>query len=156
MGYSFTRNVNVLSVEFFDAIDLSNANLIQCEFDEVISKDFIQVFLSAKNLKYIDSSGVATLLMMKRRCGQLGCEFIITDISAAGYRVIELAKLTDLLPIKKVVDEDSGAPKKTIEFNDSFFTNQSIQGVQVLDDSMEQSASEADLDSLNFKPGSFL
>jgi anti-anti-sigma factor len=156
MGHSFIRNGSLLNIELFDSIDLSSSNLIKSEFDEIISKDIAQVSLSAKNLSYIDSSGVATLLMIKRRCSQLDCKFIISDISVAGYRVIELAKLSSLLPIEKVLDEDSGLVKKTFEFNDSFFNNQTTQSAQVIVDSKEESASEANFDSFNFKPGSFL
>jgi len=156
MGYSFLRNSNVLNIEFFDSIDLSSSNQIKSEFDGIISKDFAQVILSAKNLKYIDSSGVATLLMIKRRCSQLDCELTISDISEAGYRVIELAKLTSLLPIKKVIEHDGKSDKKTFEFSYSFLSTDGAQSTQDAKVLNSQADSETNLDSLNLKPGSFL
>ncbi|QWE25214.1 STAS domain-containing protein [Polynucleobacter sp. AP-Elch-400A-B2] len=156
MAHSFIRNGSVLNIEFFDTIDLSSSNQIKSEFDNVISKDFVKVFLSAKNLKYIDSSGVAALLMIKRRCSQLECEFTISDISEVGYRVIELAKLTSLLPVKKVIEQDGESDKKTFEFSDSFLNSASVKSIQDTNDSSNQGDSETSLDSLNFKPGSFL
>jgi anti-anti-sigma factor len=153
MGHSFARNGNVLAIEFFDSIDLSSSNQIKSEFEEIISKDFAQVLLSAKNLKYIDSSGVATLLMIKRRCDQLGCKFSISEISEAGFRVIELAKLNSLLPIKKVIGQDHSLDKKTFEFSDDFLNAQNAKDTKDAKDLID---SEMNLDSLNFKPGSFL
>jgi anti-anti-sigma factor len=156
MGYSFIRSGSVLNIEFFDSIDLSISNQIKSEFEDIISKDFVQVFLSAKNLKYIDSSGVATLLMINRRCNQLGCKLAIIDISQAGYRVIELARLTNLLPIKKVNEQDTMFDKKPFEFSDDFLASSFMSELNGAHDSENQSDVEENLDSLKLKPGSFL
>lgn len=153
MGYSFTRNGNNINIEFFDAIDLSSTNLIKSEFEEIFSKDYAHVVLSAKKLKYIDSSGVATLLMIKRRCGQFGCEFTISDISEAGYRVIELAKLNNLLPISNIISEGKEASKDPFEFSESIFNEQKTVDKNI---PKSQNPTENSLDSPEFKPGSFL
>ena len=153
MSYSFIRNGNILNIEFSGQIDLSITNIIKSEFEEIISKDFINVMLSAKNLEYIDSSGVATLLMIKRRCGQLGCELVISDISEAGYRVIELAKLNGLLPIEKVVPQEELIKKDGFEFSESIFN---VDKIVDLKNTKSQDVSENSPNLPNFKPGSFL
>jgi anti-anti-sigma factor len=150
MTHSLTRSANKLDIEFSGDIDLSTTSLIKAEFDEIVSKDFVTVSLSAKDVSYIDSSGVATLLMIKRRCAQLGCEFLITDISYAGFRVIELAKLDGLLPIKKVM------PQEKPENNQEFIFSESIFDVDKTLDSKPQDETFGELDSPDFKPGSFL
>jgi len=153
MPYSLTRNSNVLEIELFGQVDLSITNQIKTEFDDVISKDFIRVVLSAKNLEYIDSSGVAAMLMIKRRCDQLGCQFTICDISEVGYRVIELAKLNTLLPIEKVISQEKSINKEVFEFSEDIFNDEKALNVQKKNG---QDSSEIDLDGSDFKPGSFL
>lgn len=153
MPYSFTRNSTVLNIELFGQIDLSITNQIKIEFDGIISKDFTSVLLSAKNLEYIDSSGVASLLMIKRRCDQIDCQFTICEISEVGYRVIELAKLNTLLPIKKVISREKTIKKEEFKFSEDFFNGEGILNTQKKND---QDPSEIDFDDSDFKPGSFL
>jgi anti-anti-sigma factor len=150
MTHSLTRSSNRLDIEFSGDIDLSTTNLIKAEFDEIVSKDFVTVSLSAKDVSYIDSSGVATLLMIKRRCAQLGCEFLITDISYAGFRVIELAKLDGLLPIRKVMPQEKPENKEEFIFSESMFDVDKTLGSKPQDETF------GELDSSDFKPGSFL
>jgi hypothetical protein len=91
--------------------------------------------------------------MIKRRCGQFGCEFTISDISEAGYRVIELAKLNNLLPISNIISEGKETSKDPFEFSESIFNEQKTVDKNT---PKSQNPTENSLDSPEFKPGSFL
>ena len=150
MGHSFNRVNNQLDIELFDQVDLSSSQVIKAQFDDLISGDMASVSIHAKNLKYIDSSGVAVLLAIKRRCAQLGASMKISEISQEGFRVLQLAKLEALLPIEQITDVAHSAVKENFDFPADFMQPRASD-TQVPDDSAGHAS---DLNDLT--PGSFL
>ena len=60
-------------------------------------------------MTYIDSSGVAVLLMARQFCAQQNIQLSLPSISSAVHRVLEIAKLDQILPIGQIVSSsDSG------------------------------------------------
>ena len=65
--------------------------------------------IDASAVTYIDSSGVAVLLMARQFCAQQNIALSLPSISAAVHRVLEIAKLDKILPIGQIVSSsDSG------------------------------------------------
>lgn len=150
MGHLFNKVNDQLEIQLFGQIDLSSTQSIKAEFDGLISGDISKVIIEAKELEYIDSSGVAVLLAIKRRCAQVGSAVSIKEISQAGFRVIELAKLESLLPIEKISKKDHLAVESTFNFPAGFMHANQDESK----DPINQMADNPDLP--DFKPGSFL
>jgi len=65
--------------------------------------------IDASSVTYIDSSGVAVLLMARQFCAQQNIKLSLPSISSAVHRVLEIAKLDQILPIGQIVSSsDSG------------------------------------------------
>jgi len=65
--------------------------------------------IDAGDVSYIDSSGVAVLLLARQHCQQNDIRLALPVISVAVKRVLEVARLDQLLPIAEVVEmADSG------------------------------------------------
>jgi anti-sigma B factor antagonist len=65
--------------------------------------------IDAGDVSYIDSSGVAVLLLARQHCQQNNIRLALPVISVAVKRVLEVARLDQLLPIAEVVEmADSG------------------------------------------------
>jgi anti-sigma B factor antagonist len=65
--------------------------------------------IDASNVTYIDSSGVAILLLARQYCAQNRITLSLPVISIAVKRVLEVARLDQLLPIGQIVGStDSG------------------------------------------------
>lgn len=64
--------------------------------------------IKANNVHYIDSSGVAVLLMTRQHCMTNGIELNLSVISTPVFRVLQIAKLDKLLPIGEVVEAEGG------------------------------------------------
>jgi len=64
-----------------------------------ISSGTQQVSVQAGHVTYIDSSGVALLLLAKQTAEKFGARFSIDSVSAEVVKVIQLAKLDAVLPV---------------------------------------------------------
>ena len=65
----------------------------------VIAAGTQQVSVQAGHVTYIDSSGVALLLLAKQMAEKVGATFSIDSVSSEVVKVIQLAKLDAVLPI---------------------------------------------------------
>ena len=101
MTYSFIRKDKSLHVRLTDSVDLSQTQSLKNEFEELISQEIGAVFINAEDLTYVDSSGVAALLYIRKACMRVNARFNVETISEAGYRVAQLAKLEGLLGLPK-------------------------------------------------------
>ena len=65
--------------------------------------------IDAANVTYIDSSGIAVLLLARQHCTQNNIALSLPTISDAVNRVLQIAKLDTMLPIGQVVNSaDTG------------------------------------------------
>lgn len=88
-----------LHVNLQGSVDLSLTNSLKTEFEQLMSSDIQVVRVDAGSLDYIDSSGVAALLFMKKLCTRFNAKFAVTHISEAAFRVVSLAKLDAMLGV---------------------------------------------------------
>ena len=88
-------------------VDLQTTSDLKTEITKITGVS--QLEIDASSVTYIDSSGVAVLLMARQFCAQQNIALSLPSISAAVHRVLEIAKLDKILPIGQVVNSaDSG------------------------------------------------
>jgi anti-anti-sigma factor len=102
MSYQILLQGRTLQVTVQDAIDLSVTAALKQEFEQVMSSDVTCVNVNAASLTYIDSSGVASLLFMRKLCTRFGASLVFESISAPAARVIQLANLGSVLGLPNV------------------------------------------------------
>lgn len=82
-------------------VDLQTTSDLKTEITKIQGVRNLEIDASA--VTYIDSSGVAVLLMARQFCAQQNIQISLPSISAAVHRVLEIAKLDKILPIGQVV-----------------------------------------------------
>lgn len=124
-------------------VDLQTTAELKNEISDLSGITHLEII--ASSVSYIDSSGVAVLLMTRQHCLASNIELNLSVISEPVFRVLEIAKLDKLLPIGQVVEIDTAAV-------DSF-------GVALVDASMSiddiSSSDDDDAEGGDIKPGSF-
>jgi len=103
MTYSINVSGTTLVVDLSGSIDLSCASSLKEELDLLISSDVSVVQVSAGEVDYIDSSGVACLLFIHKICSRFGSSMVFKDISPKAARVIELANLQSYLGTPRII-----------------------------------------------------
>jgi anti-anti-sigma factor len=101
MSYQILLQGRTLQVILQDAIDLSVTAALKQEFEQVMSSDVTCVNINAASLAYIDSSGVASLLFMRKLCTRFGAGLVFDSVSDSAARVIQLANLDGVLGLPK-------------------------------------------------------
>jgi len=89
-------------------VDLQTTSDLKTEITKI--SGVTQLEIDASSVTYIDSSGVAVLLLARQHCQQNNVALSLPIISGAVSRVLEIAKLDRILPIGQVIDstEDAG------------------------------------------------
>lgn len=99
-------------------VDLQTTSDLKTEITKISGVTALEIDASA--VTYIDSSGVAVLLMARQFCAQQNIAISLPSVSAAVHRVLEIAKLDKILPIGQVVSSsDSGVMGVSSADNDS-------------------------------------
>ena len=81
-------------------VDLQTTSDLKSEITKIAGVRHLEI--DASSVTYIDSSGVAVLLMARQFCAQQNIQLSLPSISAAVHRVLEIAKLDQILPIGEV------------------------------------------------------
>ena len=83
-------------------VDLQTTAELKSEISELQGVSTLDII--AEKVSYIDSSGVAVLLMTRQHCMSNGIELSVSIVSQPVFRVLQIAKLDKLLPIGQVVE----------------------------------------------------
>lgn len=83
-------------------VDLQTTADLKNEISELVGISSLDI--KAERVSYIDSSGVAVLLMTRQHCMINGIEMSLSAISNPVFRVLQIAKLDKLLPIGDIID----------------------------------------------------
>jgi anti-sigma B factor antagonist len=89
-------------------IDLQVSGDIKAEIERLGDVD--QLEIDASDVTYIDSSGVAVLILARQFCAQNNMTLALPSISEAVNRVLQIAKLDVMLPIGEVVSAPAPKP----------------------------------------------
>ena len=82
-------------------VDLQTTADLKSEIQSLT--DVTRLEIEAANVTYIDSSGVAVLLLARQHCAQNNITLSMPAVSEAVHRVLQIAKLDAMLPIGEVV-----------------------------------------------------
>ena len=88
-------------------VDLQTTADLKSEIQNI--NGVVRLEIDAANVTYIDSSGIAVLLLARQHCTQNNIALSLPTISDAVNRVLRIAKLDTMLPIGQVVNSaDTG------------------------------------------------
>lgn len=88
-------------------VDLQTTADLKSEIQNITGVTRLEI--DAANVTYIDSSGIAVLLLARQHCTQNNIALSLPTISDAVNRVLQIAKLDTMLPIGQVVNSaDTG------------------------------------------------
>ena len=82
-------------------IDLQVSGDIKTEIERL--SDIPRLEIDASEVTYIDSSGVAVLILARRHCARNNMTLALPSISEAVHRVLRIARLDVMLPIGEVI-----------------------------------------------------
>jgi anti-sigma B factor antagonist len=99
--FSITVTGKSIQLELSGSVDLSSTQALKEEFEQVMSSDITAVRVNAQGLDYIDSSGVASLLFVRKLCTRFGAQMVFESVSDKAARVIQLANLDAVLGLPK-------------------------------------------------------
>jgi anti-sigma B factor antagonist len=92
-------------VDLEGAIDLQNSRGLRTELFERLAATS-RLALNMTGIRYIDSSGIATLIEVLKQARQMGKDFVLFGLGPAVYDVL---KLTNLLGVFRVTDTEEHA-----------------------------------------------
>jgi len=86
-------------------ININTSPDLRKVFDELISKKVMKVVLDLKNVAYIDSSGLATLIEMLRKMKKYEGKLKLCNLSEKIRGLFEITKLTKLFEMAASEEE---------------------------------------------------
>ena len=107
MAFDVRVNGDHAKIVLSGDVDLQTTSDLKTEITKI--SGVTQLEIDASSVTYIDSSGVAVLLLARQHCQQNNVTLSLPIISGAVSRVLEIAKLDRILPIGQVVDSTADA-----------------------------------------------
>ncbi len=103
--YNIKTQGDMAIVTLSGDVDLQTTAELKSEISRIQSINRLDIISS--DVRYIDSSGVAVLLMARQHCISNRIELSLSSMSMPVFRVLQIAKLDKLLPIGDVVEIDA-------------------------------------------------
>jgi len=97
-------NISVVRVQ--GDIDINSSPDVKKSFDDLIQNKKEKVVVNLKEVDYVDSSGLATLVEVLKKLRSYGGSLKLTNLSEKVLGLFEITKLNKLFDI---VDDESGA-----------------------------------------------
>jgi len=86
-------------------IDINTSPEFKKAYEQHIKKDGIKLVINFKEVPYIDSSGLATLVEILKTIKKVKGELVLVDLSEKLKGLFEITKLSKLFKIAKTDDE---------------------------------------------------
>ncbi len=86
-------------------IDINTAPQIKKVFDKMLSEKREKILINFKEVSYIDSSGLATLVEMLKNIRSYGGKLKLSDLSSKIRSLFEITKLEKLFDISNDEEE---------------------------------------------------
>lgn len=103
MGYQLETQPPEAVLVLSGEVDLQVTGTLRDDLSEKLSPDgaagIARLRVASSQVSYIDSSGVAVLLLARQLCQQAGIGLHFDPPAEPLFRVLELARLTDLLQL---------------------------------------------------------
>jgi len=108
MSFNIIKDDGLFTLVMTESVDINETDLIRSKINDQVTDD-MPIIINASDVTYIDSSGVALLLYLKKISENKGVSFNIATASEAVQKVIKLAMLENLLPIDSVTTSEEGS-----------------------------------------------
>ena len=129
-------------------VDLQTTADLKAEIQGI--SDVTRLEIEAANVSYIDSSGVAVLLLARQHCVQNNITLSMPAVSEAVNRVLQIAKLDAMLPIGEVVGAaDTGLMGLGVDGDDASgpADDDDLVNALLADDAQADDAQDATVDA---------
>jgi len=137
MAFDINITDNVAKLALSGDIDLQVSGDIKSEIERL--SDVERLEIDASDVSYIDSSGVAVLILARQYCAQNNMTLGLPSISEAVHRVLQIAKLDVMLPIGEVVSAPEAEAFSFDDGGDAFGADASGDGGFGSDDDLVNS-----------------
>lgn len=97
-------NYTILKV-LEEKLDTRNAPELKSEFLMLNAEGVRNIILDLENTRYVDSSGLSSILVANRLCGQLNGYLILCCVSSHVEKMIKISQLDKILNILPTVQE---------------------------------------------------
>lgn len=120
--FDLTINGEAGLLQLSGEVDLQSTSELRNEINKLAGLTRLEI--RAGDVSYIDSSGVAILLLARKICSERNIYLTISVVSQAVFRVLEIARLNSLLPIGDVLENpvNEKADEKASGKADEMFT----------------------------------
>ena len=129
-------------------VDLQTTADLKAEIQGI--SDVTRLEIEAANVSYIDSSGVAVLLLARQHCVQNNITLSMPAVSEAVNRVLQIARLDAMLPIGEVVGAaDTGLMGLGVDGDDASgpADDDDLVNALLADDAQADDAQDATVDA---------
>ena len=99
------REVGTTIVRLAGEIDLRSSPSLRGLFLSLLLETPARIILDLSQVRYIDSSGVGTIVELKRRAGRSDGLVVLVGLQARVRSIFEIAKLDRFFTITQTVDE---------------------------------------------------
>jgi len=99
------READVTIVELAGEIDLRTAPRLRDAFIKLLDERPERIILALADVSYVDSSGVGTIVELKRRMARSGGDVILVGLRPRVRSLFEITRLDNFFTIVNTIDE---------------------------------------------------
>lgn len=114
LGIGVIRNDDRYTLLLTGELDLASAPMIEQILPELCASGASEIVLDLRQLAFMDSSGLRTILSSKTLCEQHLCDFWLIRGMRAVQRVFELTGLAEKLPFREPAEDAQPAPLRAV------------------------------------------
>lgn len=98
---------NIALVPIEEDIDVTTVGALRVTLDRLINNGCRRIILNMSGASYVDSAGLATILVEIRRMRKLGGLISLTNVSDQVLAIMRRARLVDFVPVSSVGSKDA-------------------------------------------------
>ena len=108
MQQSVREELGNVIVSFDGEIDLEHSSQARRTLLDSVARARCGVIVDLGAVRYVDSSGIASLVEAYQKARQRGTRFVLATVHPQVLRVLELSRLDKVFPIHATVEEGLG------------------------------------------------
>jgi anti-anti-sigma factor len=113
MNYHTTKENDLVIFHLDESrLDATNSAEVKAEFLILCQKDLSVFIVDLTHVEFADSSGLSALLLAERTMRGFGGGVLVVDKVGRVRTLIEISKLTDILPVFGSVEEAKAATEE--------------------------------------------
>ncbi len=109
MDLNIRRENDIHIIEIAGDLDMYNTLHLKDAVTQLVENQISKLILNLEDVRYIDSSGIGTLLFIYNTATKKNIRFFITNVKEQPRKVLELTKLTTFFPF---ADNEKDAVRK--------------------------------------------